>query len=64
MENRMMNTVKNMAIGMAVGTAVAAAGAMYLNENKQVTRKAMNKMEKGKKIITRAGEDIIREIND
>ncbi|MEG2929733.1 MAG: hypothetical protein RR846_09345 [Oscillospiraceae bacterium] len=63
MEHKMMNTARNVAIGAAIGTAVAAAGAAYLNENRQQAKKAVKKMKEGQKIITKAGESFIREIN-
>ncbi|MEG1801599.1 MAG: hypothetical protein RR162_07535 [Oscillospiraceae bacterium] len=63
MEHKMMNTARNMAIGAAIGTAMAAAGAVYLNENKQQAKKAVRKMKDGKRIITNAGESLIREMN-
>lgn len=64
MENGMMKMAKNMAIGMAVGTAITAAGAIYINENKAQAKKAMKKVKEGKHLITKAGESIIREINN
>lgn len=63
MEHKIKHTARNMAIGVAIGTAVAAAGAAYINENRPQAKKAMRKVKEGQKIITRAGESIIREIN-
>ena len=59
-----MNIVKSMAVGMAVGTAITAAGAVYISENKSEAQKAIKKAKNSKKIITRAGENIIREITE
>ncbi len=64
MKSNAMNIVRSAMIGMAVGTAVTAAGAMYLKENKQMTENAVKKAKNSKKIITRAGENVIREITD
>lgn len=64
MENNLMNTVRSAMIGMAVGTALTAAGAIYLKENKQITNNAVRKAKNSKQIITRAGENVIKEIRD
>ncbi len=58
-----MNMLKSMVFGVAVGTALTAAGAVYMNENK-TAQKVMNKAKKSKRIITRAGENVIKEITD
>lgn len=63
MENNGMGIVRSAIIGMALGS-VMTAGAMYINENKYAAKKAMRKAMESKKIITRAGENIIREITD
>ena len=64
MNNGMMNIVRSGLIGMAVGTAVTVAGVMYINDNKSTANKVMNKAKNSKKIITRAGENVIKEITD
>ena len=64
MKNNAMGTVRSVMIGMAVGTAITAAGAVYLKENKSVTENAARKAQNSKRIITRAGENVIREITD
>lgn len=64
MEHKIMHNARNMAIGIAIGTAAAAAaGAVYLKENKPKAKRAVRKIVEGKKIITQAGESIIREMN-
>lgn len=63
MENNGMGIIRSAIIGMALGSALTA-GAMYVNENKYAAHKAMQKAKASKKIITRAGENIIREITD
>ena len=62
MENKTMNIMRSAMIGMAVGTALTAAGAMYLKENKNIAESAVQKAKRSKKIITRAGENVVREI--
>lgn len=64
MENKVMNTVRSAMIGMAVGTALTAAGALYIKENKQLASNAVRKAKNSKNIITRAGENVIKEIKD
>lgn len=64
MKNTGMGMIRSAMIGMAVGTALTAAGAMYLKENSASAQKAMNKAKASKRIITRAGENIIKEITD
>ncbi|MBQ9844558.1 MAG: hypothetical protein IJO54_00530 [Oscillospiraceae bacterium] len=64
MKNKAMNMVRSAMIGMAVGTAITAAGAMYIKENKAAAENAMQKAKNSKRIITRAGENVIREITD
>ncbi|MBE6888099.1 MAG: hypothetical protein E7484_06780 [Ruminococcaceae bacterium] len=63
MKNNGMGMIRSAMIGMAVGTAITAAGAMYLKDNSSV-QSAMHKAKESKKIITRAGENIVREIRD
>ena len=63
MENNVMGMVRSCIVGMAVGTAITA-GAMYMNENKAAAKKVMNKAKNSKRIITRAGENVIKEITD
>ena len=63
MKSNGMNIIKSAMIGMAVGTAVTAAGAMYIKDS-STAQKAMNKAKESKRIITRAGENIIKEITD
>ena len=63
MKHNGMGIIKSAMIGMAVGTAVTAAGAMYLKDN-STAQKAVNKAKESKRIITRAGENIIKEITD
>ena len=63
MKNNGMSIIKSAMIGMAVGTAVTAAGALYMKDN-STAQKAMNKAKESKRIITRAGENIIKEITD
>ena len=63
MENSAMGLVKSCIVGMAVGTALTA-GAMYVNENKTTAKKMMHKAKASKRIITRAGENVIKEITD
>ncbi len=63
MNNGMMNIVRSGLIGMAVGTAVTMAGMMYVNDNK-TANEVMNKAKNSKRIITRAGENVIKEITD
>ena len=62
MENKTMNIMRSAMIGMAVGTALTAAGAIYIKENKNIADSAVRKAKQSKKIITRAGENVIREI--
>lgn len=64
MNNGIMNMMRSGLIGMAVGTAVTVAGVMYINDNKSVANKAINKAKNSKRIITRAGENVIKEITD
>ena len=64
MKNNMMGTVRSVMIGMAVGTAITAAGAVYLKDNKSAVENAARKAQNSKRIITRAGENVIREITD
>jgi len=49
---------------MAGGTAGTAAGTMYLKENRQIADGVVKKAKNSKKIITRAGENVIKEITD
>ena len=63
MKSNGMNIIKSAMIGMAVGTAVTAAGAMYIKDS-SAAQKAMNKAKENKRIITRAGENIIKEISE
>ena len=63
MKSNGMNIIKSAMIGMAVGTAVTAAGAMYIKDS-STAQKAMNKAKESKRIITRAGENIIKEISE
>lgn len=64
MKNNGIGMIRSAMIGMAVGTAITAAGAMYLKENSASAQKAMQKAKESKRIITRAGENIVREITD
>ncbi|MBQ6929731.1 MAG: hypothetical protein IJN27_05475 [Oscillospiraceae bacterium] len=64
MNNSVMNMMRSGLIGMAVGTAVTVAGVMYVSENKSAANKVMNKAKNSKRIITRAGENVIKEITD
>ena len=64
MEMSAMNMIRSAVVGMVVGTAITAAGAMYISENKSMAQDAMRKAQKSKRIITRAGENVIREIRD
>lgn len=64
MNSGMMNIVRSGLIGMAVGTAVTVAGVMYINDNKTAANRVVNKAKNSKKIITRAGENVIKEITD
>ena len=64
MEKKTMNIMRSAMVGMAVGTALTAAGAIYIKENKNITDNAMRKAKNSKRIITRAGENVIREITD
>ena len=64
MENKTMNIMRSAMIGMAVGTALTAAGAIYIKENKNLADSAVRKAKQSKKIITRAGENVIREIKE
>ena len=64
MNNGIMNMMRSGLIGMAVGTAVTVAGVMYINDNKSVANKAINKAKNSKRIITRAWENVIKEITD
>ncbi|MBR5251323.1 MAG: hypothetical protein IKV52_00685 [Oscillospiraceae bacterium] len=63
MEKKNTGILRSAMIGMAVGTALTAAGAMYVKENRTAQR-AMDKAKESKRIITRAGENIIREIRE
>ncbi|MBQ7816569.1 MAG: hypothetical protein IJ339_04330 [Oscillospiraceae bacterium] len=63
MENNVMGLMRSCVVGMAVGTALTA-GAMYMNSNKSEVKKVMNKAKASKRIITRAGENVIKEITD
>ncbi len=63
MEIKGMGIVRTAILGMAVGSALTA-GAMYVNENRCTAQKAMQKAKESKRIITRAGENIIKEITD
>lgn len=58
-----MNMLKSMVFGVAVGTALTAAGTICMNENK-TAQKAIKKAKASKRIITRAGENVIKEITD
>lgn len=62
MEHKTMNIMRSAMIGMAVGTALTAAGAIYIKENKNLAESAVQKAKRSKRIITRAGENVIREI--
>ncbi len=62
MDNKSMSAVKNMVIGLAVGASAAAAGAVYLAENKQKTKRAIRKMKDNADRITDAGEEIVEDI--
>lgn len=62
MENKMMNSIKNMALGAAIGAAAMTAGAMYISENKNRTRKTMKKMKKTGRKIAKAGENYVRDM--
>ena len=64
MNSGIMNIVRSGLIGMAVGTAVTVAGVMYINDNKATANNVMTKAKNSKKIITRAGENVIKEITD
>ena len=64
MENKTMNIMRSAMIGMAVGTALTAAGAIYIKENKNLADSAVRKAKQSKKIITRAGENVTREIKE
>lgn len=64
MNNTVMNMMRSGLIGMAVGTAVTVAGVMYVAENKSATNNVINKAKNSKRIITRAGENVIKEITD
>ena len=64
MNSGIMNIVRSGLIGMAVGTAVTVAGVMYINDNKTAANSVMNKAKNSKRIITRAGENVIKEITD
>ncbi|MBR2027658.1 MAG: hypothetical protein IKA10_01550 [Oscillospiraceae bacterium] len=64
MNNGMMGMVRSGLIGMAVGTAVTMAGVMYVKDNKDTADKVMKKAKNSRKIITRAGENVIKEITD
>ncbi len=61
MENKMMKTVKNMAIGAAVGVAAITAGTMYVNENRQANKAVREAKRTGKK-IAKAGEAYVKNI--
>ena len=63
MKNNGMGMIRSAMIGMAVGTAITAAGAMYMKES-ATAQKAMHKAKESKRIITKAGENIIKEITD
>ena len=63
MKNNSIGMIRSAMIGMAVGTAITAAGAVYMREN-ATAQKAMNKAKESKRIITKAGENIIKEITD
>ena len=62
MEHKTMNIMRSAMIGMAVGTALTAAGAIYIKENKNLAESAVQKAKRSKRIITHAGENVIREI--
>lgn len=64
MNNGIMNMVRSGLVGMAVGTAVTVAGIMYINDNKSSANRVINKAKTSKRIITRAGENVIKEITD
>ena len=64
MNNGMMGMVRSGLIGMAVGTAVTMAGVMYVKDNKDTADKVMKKAKNSRKIITRAGENVRKEITD
>lgn len=63
MEGNSKGLIRSAMIGMAVGTALTAAGAMYVKENK-TAQKAVDKAMESKRIITQAGENIVKEIKD
>lgn len=64
MENSVMNMMRSCLVGIAVGTAVTAAGAMYVSNNKSAANNVIKKAKNSKRIITRAGENVIKEITD
>ena len=64
MSSNVMNIVRSGLIGMAVGTAVTVAGMMYVSDNRTAANKVMNKAKNSKRIITRAGENVIKEISE
>ena len=63
MENNAMGLIRSCLVGMAMGTAITA-GEIYMNENNITAKKAMNKAKASKRIITRAGENIVKEIKE
>ncbi len=62
MENKMMNSIKNMALGAAIGAAALTAGAVYVSENRNRTEKAMKKVKKTGRKIAKAGESYMRDM--
>ncbi len=64
MNSNISNLMRSCLVGVAVGSAATAAGVMYINENKSAANKVMKKAKNSKRIITRAGENVIKEITD
>ncbi len=63
MDNKSMNSIKNMMIGLVVGVGAATAGAVYLAENKQKTKRVINNMKNSADKIADAGEEIVEDIS-
>ena len=62
MDKKMMSSAKNVALGLAMGTAATVAGAYYLKDNEKMVRSATNKVKKSGRIISRAGDDVVKEL--
>ncbi len=63
MNNKSSNSIKNMIMGITIGASVASAGAVYLAQNKEKAKNAINNMKVNADRIADAGEEIVEDIN-